>query len=218
MPPTLAAQIRTEELAPLCVRAGLSTIDKETRTVELTFTTGAAVRRYDFWNDRYYIEKLSLDPASVRLDRINAGAPLLDSHSAWSLASQIGVVEDGSAKLTAKRGTATVRFSKRAAVDPIFNDVVDRIIRNVSVGYAVYKYEETPAKKDGDLPIRTAIDWEPYEISMVPMPADPGAQTRDGKSSQKPTCTFPCEIIIRSAVALLDADRQRRFRLAAARH
>jgi hypothetical protein len=32
-------------------------------------------------------------------------------------------------------------------------------------------------------PVRTAVDWEPYEISMVPMPADTGARVRTGDKS-----------------------------------
>jgi phage head maturation protease len=102
-----------------------------------------------------------------------------------------------------------VRFSKRDAVEPIWNDVVDQIIRSVSVGYKVYKVqEETP--RDGGIPTRTAIDWEPYEVSMVPMPADVGARVRSGDK----THTNPCVIIAR---VVEDADRLRRFRLAAAR-
>lgn len=212
-----AVQSRTEDLAPLCVRAGLQTIDKQTRTVELVFTTGAAVRRYDWRSGQFFLEKLSLDPAHVRLERLNAGAPLLDTHSGWSLSSQLGVVEDGTAKVSGKRGTATVRFSRRPDVEPVWGDVQDRIVRNVSVGYVVYTYEETQAKGNR-LAERLAIDWEPYEISMVPMPADTGAQTRDGKPSDDQRIrTYPCEILIRTEPSDDDADRMRRFRLALAR-
>jgi phage head maturation protease len=87
--------------------------------------------------------------------------------------------------------------------------VKDGIIRAVSVGYKVYKVQEdTP--KDGGVPTRTAIDWEPYEISMVSMPADVGAKVRAGDKSH----TNPCVIVTVSNVT--DADRLRRFRLAAA--
>jgi len=190
-----AAQARTIELPAFSVRAAItsSKIDLDKRTVPLTFTTGAPVQRYDWETGTRYIEKLSMKPEHVRLERLNSGAPLLDSHSGWSLASQLGVVEDGTAEMSGRKGTATVRFSKRSDVEPFFQDVVDRVIRNVSVGYLVHKYEETPAKGNG-LPTRTAVDWEPYEISMVPMPADAGAQTRDGK----PISTHPCVIETRA--------------------
>lgn len=186
---------RTVELPPLCRRAAVqaSTIDDENRTVELTFTTGAAVRRTDWWTGKSYIEKLSLDPKHVRLERLNSGAPLLNSHSAYSVEDQIGVVEDGSARIVGKKGVATVRFSSRDSVAPIWRDVKEKVIRNVSVGYYIHRFEESAAK-DGEIPTRLATDWEPYEISMVPMPADAGAQTRDGKPVG---ATCPCEIVIR---------------------
>jgi hypothetical protein len=189
---------RTVDLPQLCRRATLATIDEEARTVELTFSTGAAVTRSDWWSGKRWIEKLSMDPKHVRLDRLNAGAPLLNAHSGYSLEDQIGVVEDGSARIQGKKGIATVRFSARESVEPIFRDVKDKIIRNVSVGYIVHKFEETTGE-DGSIPVRTAIDWEPYEISMVPMPADAGAQTRSGKKPQ--VDTYPCEILIRGASA-----------------
>lgn len=178
-----------------------ASINDDARTVDLTFSTGAPVRRYDWNAGTYYLEKLSLDPKSVRLDRLNNGGPLLDTHSGWSLASQLGVVEDGTAKVNGKAGVATVRFSRRDDVEPVWGDVKDRIIRNVSVGYMVYVYEEV--NEAGKLPVRTAIDWEPYEVSLVPMPADPGAQTRDGKPEKPTLRTNPCQIITRGETATI---------------
>lgn len=194
---------RTIDLPPLSVRAAVTpaSINKEARTVDLVFSTGAPVRRYDWSADTYYLEKLSLDPKHVRLGRLNSGAPLLDTHSGWSLESQLGVVEDGTAKVNGSIGTATVRFSSRPYVDDAWTNVAERIVRNVSVGYMVYAYEEV--NKVGELPVRTAIDWEPYEISLVPMPADPGAQTRDGKPEKPTLRTYPCQIITRGETATI---------------
>lgn len=202
-------QLSTIDLPALCVRASLGGVNDETRTVDLTFTTGAGVLRYDYSTGKRYIERLSLDPKHVRLDRLNAGAPLLNAHSSYTLADQIGVVVDGSASVDGKRARASVRFSKRADVEPFYQDVRDKIIRNVSTGYAVYRYEETIGK--GEIPTRLATDWEPYEVSMVPMPADFHAQTRAGDKAG----TTPCVIVLCDR-ALEDADRFRRLRLAEA--
>lgn len=180
---------QTVDLPPLSVRADVAAVDEENRTVELVFSTGAGVERMDWWTGKRYIERLSLKAEHIRLDRLNAGAPLLDAHSAWSITDQIGVVESGTVRLTAKEARATVRFSKREAVDPIWNDVRDGIIRNVSVGYRVHKFEEDNGKNN-KLPIRTATDWEPFEISMVPMPADMGAQVRSGDKSNTNQCVI----------------------------
>jgi hypothetical protein len=198
-------QIQTIDCPPLGVRAEVGSINRTNRTAELIFSTGAPVDRIDWWTGKRYIEKLSMDPAHIRLDRLNAGAPLLDSHSAWSVGDILGAVEGDSARIEKGRGIATVRFSRRDDVEPVFQDVLDGIVRSVSVGYRVYKFvEDTP--KDGGTPTRTAIDWEPYEVSMVPMPADTGAKVRNGDK----TGTNPCVIERQSD----DADRNRRLRFA----
>jgi hypothetical protein len=174
-------------MVPLSIRAALESVNEETRTVDLVFSTGAAVERMDFWTGKRYIETLSLEPAHVRLERLNDGGPLLDAHGAWSVSDQLGAVVPGSVSLMKKEARARVQFSKRAAVEEIWQDVRDGLIRSVSVGYRVYKVEETEGKGNA-LPVRRAIDWEPFEISMVPIPADAGAKVRDGKSDEANVC------------------------------
>lgn len=51
-----------------------------------------------------------MDPRAVRLDRLNAGAPLLKVHDASVLDSIIGSVVPGSARVGNGRGIARVRF------------------------------------------------------------------------------------------------------------
>ena len=208
---------QTITMAPLDRRAAVETLDPETRTVDLVFSTvsGGDVVRYDWDTGKRYIERLSLDPKHVRLQRLNSGAPLLNAHSAYELSNVIGVVEEGSVVLSKTEARATVRFSKRDDVEPYYRDVLDKIIRNVSVGYRVHKYEEHAGEKN-ELPVRVAIDWEPYEISMVPMGADAGARVRKSSTDVE---TNPCALEASSAPATIvtDADRARRLRLASAR-
>lgn len=199
----------TVDLPALSVRAALDSVNAEKRTVDLVFSTGAAVDRFDYWTGKRYREVLSLEPAHIRLQRLNAGAPLLDAHSAWSVGDVLGTVERGSARIEKSKALATVRFSKRDTVEPIWQDVRDGIIGAVSVGYRVYKFEED--SKNSEIPTRTAVDWEPFEISMVPMPADAGAKVRSGDKTDTNAC-----LILRAG--LDDADRLRRLRLAHARH
>lgn len=188
-------QSRIVELFPLDFRALVapSSANVANRTVDLTFSTGAGVKRYDWNQGTYYIEKLGMTPDNVRLDRLNNGAPLLDTHDGYSVADMLGAVVRGSAKIANGQGVATVQFSSRDDVAGVWQDVCDGLISNVSVGYMVYAYTEV-AGKDGGIPTRTAIDWEPYEISMVPMPADTGAQTR----AADPRPKYPCTISVRS--------------------
>jgi len=196
-------------MPPLDLRADVSAVHEDTRTVDLVFATAKAdVLRYDWMTGKKFYERLSLDPAHVRMDRLASGtAPLLDSHSAYSIANVMGVV--AAASLEAKRGLATVRFSKRTEVEPYYQDVRDKVIRNVSIGYRVYRFEDLPENRDG-IPVRQAIEWEPYEISMVPMGADAGARTRSSRDVE----TNPCVIVL--ARGITDADRMRRLRLAMA--
>lgn len=157
------------------------TINVEERTVELVWSTGAQVNRAS-WSRGDYIEELSMAPEAVRLDRLNAGGPLLDAHDSYSLRSQIGVVQR--AWLNGNEGRALVKFSRRDDVESIFQDVIDGIYRNVSVGYKVHKTERD---ETGAVPVERAVDWEPYELSLVPIPADAGAQVR----SEEPPATQP---------------------------
>lgn len=182
---------RIIDYPPLSLRATVASVDDEKRTVSLIFSTGASVDRMDYWTGKRYREVLSLDPAHVRLDRLNSGAPVLDAHSAWSVADMLGTVERGSARVEKGQAVAPVRFSRRADVEPVFRDVVDGIITSVSTGYRVHKFVEDSGTDQNAIPVRTAVDWEPFEISMVPMPADTGARVRDGDKSN----TNPCVIV-----------------------
>lgn len=179
----------TRNIGPLSLRASVSpgSLNEEKRTVDVVWSTGARVMRGFF--DRYW-EELSMSPKHVRMDRLKGGAPLLNAHNGFDLGGVIGVVE--SAKITNKEGVATVRFA-RAEDDPnadaIFRKVRDGIIRNVSVGYRVHRLEKV-ADGDDQIPVMRATDWEPYEISMVPMGADAGAGVRSGDAD-----TNPCEFV-----------------------
>ncbi|MCW3477358.1 phage major capsid protein [Limobrevibacterium gyesilva] len=153
------------------------TWNPETRTVDVVWSTGAAVQRRDYWTGKSWTEKLDVSAAAVDLGRLNAGAPLLNTHSSWDLSDIVGVVVDGSATVSGGVGRAQVRFSERDEVAGIVADVAAGIIRNISVGYTVQKW--TIAEATADSPeIRTASAWTPYEISLVPIPADAGAQVR----------------------------------------
>lgn len=176
------------EVGPLSVRAEVRSFDPKTRTVEVIFSTGSAVERFDWFTGKRYIEKLAITPKAIRLERLNAGAPVLDSHSAYSVSDQLGAVVRDSARIEKGLAIAKLAFSRRASIADTVQDIEDGIIRSVSVGYRVHKFEEEVGQ-DGSIPVRTATDWEPYEISMVPMPADAGAHVRaDDQKAQLNSC------------------------------
>jgi phage head maturation protease len=62
----------------------------------------------------------------------------------------------------------------------------DGIIRDVSVGYTIHRVEKTE-NVDSDDEWRV-VDWEPLEISAVPIPADAGSQIRKADKAEQFTC------------------------------
>ena len=203
-----AASQHTIDLPPLVLRAALTSFDEEQRTVDLAISSGSAVERFDWKTGLRYLEKLEISKRAIRMARLNAGAPLFDTHVRFSVTDQIGAIVMGSARVEPPLVLARAKFSSRDEVAPIIRDVKDEIVRHVSIGYRVYLFSEEPAKNNA-LPIRTAVDWEPFEVSMVSMPEDLDAHVRSGDKSQTNRC-----VIVRRPTE--DADRMRRYRLAIA--
>ncbi|MCA0387930.1 MAG: phage major capsid protein [Bacteroidetes bacterium] len=144
-----------------------SKIDRENRTITMPVSSE---REIDFG---WYREILVHDQESVNLERLKDGANVLLNHQANNL---IGVVEDAFIG-DDKRLYATVRFSKGSLGEEVFNDVIDGIRRNVSIGYdfGYDDYEEVsehPDAKKSDSPLFRIFRWTPLEVSIVSVPAD----------------------------------------------
>jgi len=168
----LPALRRAAELAP-------NTIDPETRSVEVVWSTGARVRRMSLFGDPHD-EELSMAPDHVRLERLNNGAPFLKVHDAGDLDAVIGSVVPGSARIENGQGIARIRISERDAVGDIWRDIEAGHIRAVSIGYQVHRYEVS--KPEGGRELWRAVDWTPFEISAVPVGADPAAGFRANRN------------------------------------
>jgi len=193
--PEAALRERREALPMQTRLAPVSSIDADSRTIDLVWTTGAAVRRrrYDWESGRVlnYDEILVVSDKAVDLSRLNSGAAVLDSHNVWSTQSQVAVVERAS--IAGGEGRASIRFPKAGvdeAADRMFALVADKIVRNVSVGYAIDKVRIEKSEQAGDVEKWFVERWTPYEISFVTIGADPGAQVRSGP----PDRLFPFEI------------------------
>jgi phage head maturation protease len=154
-----------------------STWNEAARSVGVIWSTGAAVQRIDAAGP--FTEVLAMEPAAVDLARFD-GAPVLDAHRQSSTRDVLGVVQ--SPRVEAGLGTATVRFSERPEVAPIVADVVAGVLRYVSVGYRVETWRET--KDASGRRTKTAVRWQPLELSLVPLPADPGASVRNSSMEQ----------------------------------
>ena len=152
-----------------------ATIDEQDRSIEVVWSTGARVRRQPLFGEPFD-EELSMEPTSVRLDRLNAGGPLLKVHDTRTLDAVIGSVVPGTARIDQGRGVARVRFSERDDVEPIWADVRAGHLRAVSIGYQVHRFDVTRSANAPE--IWRAVDWTPFEISAVPVGADPAAGFR----------------------------------------
>jgi hypothetical protein len=157
-------------------------LDQANRTVEIIFSTGSMVKRWN-WDDGYYWEKLSMDPKAVILDRLNAGASLLNGHSQSAMDDRLGAVVPGSARVEAGKGICTVKISRNPEGERLMVDLRDGLGLPISVGYRIHEYEKKEGE-EGALPIYTATRWEPLEVSAVPVPADFGAHARGEPETQ----------------------------------
>lgn len=170
-------------------------------TIDVTMSTGARVRRYDFWNDTEYDEELAIEEGAVDLSRAEQGAmSVLDSHRAYGgVASVLGVVTR--AWVEGGQLMGTLRLSTNPDNAGIVGDIRAGIIRSVSVGYRVTQYEITraSARQDGgNGDLWRAIRWAPHEVSFVTVPADAGASTRAAPAGAQ---TNPCEFFTRGDAA-----------------
>lgn len=158
-----------------------ATLDKENRTVDVVFATETPVFRAGWEED--YDEILSCEAAAVRMERINKGLPVVDSHSTYSVFKQLGRTEKVWFDEKKREIWARIKFSQRAEVVDLFKDIEDGIVGDISVGYRVYKFEREP-QAVGKNPIYRAVDWIPTEISFCSVPADVNSGTRSATTEE----------------------------------
>ena len=153
-------------------------INEEARTATLAFASETPYERY--WG----IEILDINPTAMRQGRLRSGANLLVDHDTRDVVGVIESVEVGADRVA----RATVRFGKSARAEEVWQDVRDGIRRNVSVGYMIHKAQLVETKEGVET--YRVTDWEPYELSMVSVPADPtvgvGRSLDAGADAQDP--------------------------------
>lgn len=155
-------------------------VDEGARTVELAFASETPYTRW--WGT----EILDISAASMRLDRIRDAAPLLVGHDP---SDHVGVVEE--VKIGADRiARARVRFGRSARAEEVFRDVLDEIRTKVSMAYLIH--DMVLERMDGEEPTYRVTDYEPFEISLVSVPADHTVGVgRAASQERKPEMTDP---------------------------
>jgi HK97 family phage prohead protease len=145
-------QLREAELCSLETRQ-----EGEPQRITFALSSEEPVERY------FGTEILSHEKSAIRMGRISKRAmPLLFNHSPGD---PIGMVESGEIRGGRLHVEATLFDTERA------REVAAMLaggLRNVSVGYRIHDAEED--RKSGEFRV---TDWEPYEASIVTIPADP---------------------------------------------
>jgi len=134
--------------------------EMDDRRVEMSISSETPVER-SFGREVIVHSEDTLDLKFLR----SGHAPLLADHDPER---QIGVVESVSLDGSARRLRATVRFSRSALATEFYQDVVDGIRSNVSIGYKVRKMERDTNQND----LFRVTDAEIMEVSIVSLPAD----------------------------------------------
>jgi phage head maturation protease len=125
----------------------------EAMTVPAVLSTETPVSRGD------YQEILSHKPGAIDLSRFPL--PVIEGHDRSRV--NIAIVENPTISKGKLRGT--VRFGESQRAKELYADVKAGIVPNLSVGYQWKEYQE-----NGDTVIVTR--WQPYELSIVSIPAD----------------------------------------------
>jgi len=136
-------------------------VNEEARTVEIAFSSEEPYKRW------FGIEILDHDPSSIRLGRLKDGGAVLLDHNTGKHIGVVESVEIGADKV----GRAVVRFGKSAEAEAAYQDVLDAILRHVSVGYIPHRMVLEEETETGET--YRVMDWEPLEVSFVAIPADP---------------------------------------------
>ena len=151
-------------------------IDEKKRTVNIAVSSELPYTR-SFGDEILVHEANAIDMEFLASGR----APLLLDHD---MEKQIGVIE--SVELSADKVLrAKVRFGRSALAQEVFQDVVDGIRSNVSVGYRVNKMERSPTDKNAYL----VKSWSPLEVSVVSIPADPSVGVGRSAAALEPKPT-----------------------------
>ena len=133
--------------------------------------------------------------------RFQAPVRVLDGHRvSGGVDAILGRATEGA--ISGGEGRATLQLSRRDDLAGVVGDIQAGIIRAISFGYSVQRYEITRAqdRTDGvNVPLYRAVRWQPQEISFVTVPADPNAGTRGqpGRDQQQRSAgpQAPCEFV-----------------------
>lgn len=159
MPETMQETVKQKGLLRRFVTADQIRIVRQDDQDVMTFPASSE-EPVDRW---YGSEVLSHEKDAVRLDRAKGGAmPLLFNHD---VNDPIGMITAARLEKNRLMVDAQLFATVRAAE---IKTMIEGGLRNVSLAYRINVIEE-----DTKTETYTITDWEPYEVSIVTVPADP---------------------------------------------
>jgi HK97 family phage major capsid protein len=151
-------------------------IDQEARTVWLSIASDAPYERW--WGN----EILDMSQSSIRDTRLKQGLPGLVDHNPADIVAKAMNFEF----TPDKKLRVLARFGKSARAEEIWQDILDGIRTDCSVGYVIH--DLVLARQEENISTYRVTDWEPLEFSMVSMPADPSVGVgRQHETKQPPS-------------------------------
>lgn len=168
-----------------------SSFVEETREMDVIASTGATVRRmrYRGWDEAVpYDEELVVSESAINMQRMNDGAPVLDSHSTWGgIRNQLGVV----LRAWVEKGQMMARVRLHAegvseAADALAGMIRGGTAPKLSLGYILEKVNVIEPQKRGDVERWVVERWQPFELSFVSVPADAGTGVRAAAAGDYP--------------------------------
>jgi len=107
--------------------------------------------RSSWWDDPW-IEVLGHKEGEIDLVRLNGGAAVLANHDRWTATGNtplaaIGAVER--AWIEGDRLICDITISRREALSDLRQDILDNLVRNVSIGYTINERVLTRANGEG---------------------------------------------------------------------
>jgi len=166
---------------------GLSSLDAEAREIDAVLASETPVRRRDWESGGFFDEVLSCAPSAIDTARLDSLA-VLDGHRDGSIENRLGAVVPGSLRFEKGQAIVRIKLSRNAKADAVLSDLADGMTLNTSLGYRITATEKTEAPRGGTATVR-ATRWEPLELSVVQIPADPTAKTRSIEGNEMTTKT-----------------------------
>ncbi len=161
----------------LSSRIEASSFVDEAMTCSVIAYAGAPVST---WEGDY---TLSLDAGAVDFSRTSNGAGVFLDHN-HSIDAQVGTII-GAELIEGKGVRMDIRFGAHPEAARYYQGAKDGIYRNLSIGAMVQKKKDITAENSSRKQF-LATKWQPFEVSLVGVPADPRARFLSQEESPEP--------------------------------